>query len=98
MHIADHATSQGVWMVAWIQKQLETSQKEISQPRLRWICDSILYHMHSEIIKVKSDETTIFTDIPGKSINGGSIPANIVTTAQQPDIVLINRKEKKIAL
>ena len=54
--------------------------------------------MHSEIIKVKTDETTIFTDIPGKSMNGGTIPADIVTPAQRPDIVLINRKEKKIAL
>ena len=57
-----------------------------------------IYHMHSEIFKVKSDEVTIFTDIPGKSINGGTIPADIITTAQRPDIVLINRKEKKIVL
>ena len=70
----------------------------LEQGRLKWRHDSILYHMHSEIIKVKSDETTIFTDIPGKSINGGTIPADIVTTAQRPDIVLINRKEKKIVL
>ena len=40
----------------------------------------------------------MFTDIPGKSINGGTIPADIITTGQRPDIVLINRKEKKIAL
>ena len=54
--------------------------------------------MHYEITKVKPDHITIFTDIPGKDFNGGTIPADIITTGQRPDIVLISRKEKKIAL
>ena len=54
--------------------------------------------MHNEIAKVLPSEVTLFTDIPGKTINGGTIPADIVTTGQRPDIVLINRKDKKIAL
>ena len=70
----------------------------LNQGRLKWRHDSILFHMHNEIAKVLPSEMTLFTDIPGKTINGGTIPADIVTTGQRPDIVLINRKEKKIAL
>jgi hypothetical protein len=54
--------------------------------------------MIKEICKVKEDEVTIHTDIPGYSINGGTLPADIITTSQRPDIVLINRKDKRIAL
>ena len=70
----------------------------LNQGRLKWRHDSVLNHMTNEIIKVKSDDVTIYTDIPGRSINGGTIPADIITTGQRPDIVLINRSEKKIAL
>ena len=70
----------------------------LNQGRLKWRHDSVLNHMHNEITKVKPDDLTIFTDIPGKDFNGGTIPADIIPTGQRPDIVLINRKEKKIAL
>ena len=70
----------------------------LTQGRLKWRHDSVLNHMTQEINKVKPDQVTIYTDIPGKSINGGTIPADIITTGQRPDIVLFNRLEKKIAL
>ena len=41
---------------------------------------------------------TIHTVIPGYSINGATLPADIITIGQRPDIVIINRKDKKIAL
>ena len=70
----------------------------LDQGRLKWRHDSVLHHMTSEINKVKPEEVTIYTDIPGLTINGGTIPADIITTGQRPDIVIINRKKKKIAL
>ena len=70
----------------------------LSQGRLKWRHDSVLHHMTSEINKVKQTEVTIYTDIPGQTINAGTIPADIITTGQRPDIVLINREKKKIAL
>ena len=36
----------------------------------------------------------IYADIPGKSINGGTIPADIIATGQRPDIVHIYKKKK----
>ena len=37
-------------------------------------------------------------DIQGHKINRGTIPADIITTLQRPDIVIINRSKKKIVL
>ena len=70
----------------------------LKQGRLKWRYDSVLNYMTSEIFKLKQDQVTIHTNIPGKLINGGTIPADILTTGQRQDIVLINRSEKKIAL
>ena len=49
-------------------------------------------------MKGKPEEITVYTDIPGQSINGGTIPADILTTSERPDIVIIDRAEKKILL
>ena len=54
--------------------------------------------MKKEMDKGKPDNITIYRDIPGHTINGGTIPADILTTLQRPDIVIINRTEKKITL
>ena len=54
--------------------------------------------MVEEIRKGKWDEITMFADISGHQINGGSIPADIITTSQRPDIVILNRKTKYISL
>ena len=51
--------------------------------------------MHTEITEVKPDDLTIFTDIPGTDFNGGTIQADIITTGQRPDIVLINKIKKR---
>ena len=69
----------------------------LKQGRLKWHHDSVLAYMTNEIMKVKEYQVIIYADIRGKSINGGTIPADIITTDQRPDIVLINRSEKKIA-
>ena len=54
--------------------------------------------MVSEMIKGKENNITIYADLPGHQVNGGSIPADILTTAQRPDIVVIDRFKKHITL
>ena len=54
--------------------------------------------MTNHISKIKPDEVTVYTDLPELSINGGTIPADIVVTGQRPAIVMINRPTKKITL
>ena len=58
----------------------------------------MLNYMKKVMDKGKPDTLTIHTDIPGHSINGGTTPANILATLQRPDIVIINRSEKRIKL
>ena len=68
------------------------------QGRTKWRHDSILNYMAQEMAKGKPSEVNIYTDIPEYSCNGGTLPADIIQTLQRPDIVLLNRKEKKIIL
>ena len=68
------------------------------QGRTKWRHDSVLSYMFDEFSKNKEDNTTIYADLPDHQINCGTIPADILTTPQRPDLVIINRSEKKIAL
>ena len=54
--------------------------------------------MTEEMTKGKPEDITTYADLPKYSINGGTIPGDILTTLQRPDIVIINRPEKKITL
>ena len=40
----------------------------------------------------------LYADIPKYKINGGTIPADVLCTLERPDIVLLERKLKKIYL
>ena len=51
--------------------------------------DSILNYMSQHI--TPSDNTEVYFDLEGKKINGGTIPADILTTLSRPDLVIINR-------
>ena len=77
---------------------LNWCKTSLNQGRFTWRHDSVLFHMSQEIMKGKPEEITVYTDIPGQSINGGTIPADILTTSERPDIVIIDRAEKKILL
>ena len=70
----------------------------LDQGRFTWRHDSILSHLAIEMKKAKPDNITLYIDIPGHKINGGTIPADILTTLERPDIVIIIRSEKKIVL
>ena len=54
--------------------------------------------MVTELKKGKSDNITIYADFPGHQLDGGTIPPDIITTSQRPDIVLIDRYQKQITL
>ena len=54
--------------------------------------------------KVKSlatEATQVFADLPGHQTNGTTIPADILVSSgkgSKPDLVLLNRERKEIAL
>jgi hypothetical protein len=57
-----------------------------------------LAHFTTELKKHKSNHIEIYADLPSHNINGGTIPQDITQTALRPDLVLIERKAKKIHL
>jgi hypothetical protein len=73
----------------------------LKQGRFTWRHDSVLRHTLSTLKSLATEGTEIYADLEGHMINGSTIPADILVSSgvgSKPDIVVINRKEKKIAL
>ena len=51
-----------------------------------------------EMKKSSADDITIFADITDHKFNGSTIPPDIISTKSRPDLVIVNRKAKKIEL
>ena len=46
----------------------------------------------------KADTMLVYANLKGWKINGGTLPGDLVTTGQVPDIVLLDRKQNKFVL
>ena len=53
--------------------------------------DSVLSHLLTTIMSNKKEEVTVYADLAGWRINGGTIPPDLVLTEQKPDLVIIDR-------
>ena len=47
---------------------------------------------------MKPQNLSIYSDLPGQKINGGTIPSDIICTSSRPDIVILDRSRRKITL
>ena len=73
----------------------------LKQQRFTWRHNSVLLHLTKEVKKLAIQDIEVFSDLPGHSINGATIPPDIFVASgkgSRPDLVLVNRKEKKIAI
>ena len=73
----------------------------LKQKRFTWRHDSVLQHLTKEVKKLATEDTQVYSDLPGHMINCTTIPADILVTSgegSKPDLVLINRRERRIAL
>ena len=52
--------------------------------------------MVQELKKHNPHNLTIYTDIPGHKCNNGTIPPDITLTTSRPDLVIIDKKARKI--
>ena len=66
------------------------------QKRTTWRHDSVLNHMVQELKKHNPHNLTIYADIPGHKCNNGTIPPDITLTTSRPDLVIIDKKARKI--
>jgi hypothetical protein len=73
----------------------------LNQGRFTWRHDSVLHYFTTTIKSVTTNNTEVFADLQNFRINGGTIPSDILVSVgdgSKPDLVLVDRKSKKIAL
>ena len=73
----------------------------LKQGRYSWRHNSVLQPITTVVKNLATPSTEVFSDIEGHQINRGTIPADVLVTGGQgskPDLVIVNRPEKKIAL
>ena len=73
----------------------------LNQGRFSWRHDSVLLHITTVVKSLATSGTEVFSDLPSFQVNGTTIPADIMVSAgagSKPDIVIVNREQKTIAL
>ncbi len=84
-----------------LQHILNMCHTALNQGRFTWRHNSVLSMFLSrlqDVIQNSIQGIEIFADISGWTVGGGTIPPNILTTSQRPDLVLINAAQKRILL
>ena len=61
--------------------------------RFKFRHDSVLSHLLTTIVKHKKEEVTVYADLNGWRVNGGTLPPDMVLTEQIPDLVIIDKSE-----
>ena len=73
----------------------------LKQGRYTWRHDSVLLHTTKMMKSLATENTEVFSDLEGYRVNGTTIPADILVSVgkgSRPDLVLLDRKKKVIAL
>ena len=81
-----------------LQHILNWCPKALKEGRFTWRHNSVLYHFATTLKEKAPDNLEIFADLPNFWLNGGTIPPDILPTGLRPDLVIINRAERKITL
>ena len=58
--------------------------------RYEWRHNGVVAFLYKTLMDNKSDGVTIYADVEGAKINGGTIPSEMVVTIQRPDLVIID--------
>ena len=58
--------------------------------RYEWRHNGVLAYLYECLIKNKPEGITVYADIEGAKVNGGTIPPHIMVTTSRPDLVIIN--------
>ena len=73
----------------------------LNQGRFTWRHNSVLLQIASTVKSLATGETEVFSDLPSFQVNGTTIPADILVSTGEglkPDLVVLDRKRKIIAL
>ena len=82
-----------------LEHTLNWCKTALDQGRFTWRHNSILNHLAQALIEANNEGSwIIYADIPGMNMNGGTIPPDVLITAERPDLVLLDRSKKSIEL
>ena len=80
---------------------LNACSVSLKQGRFTWRHDSILVHLLKTLKNASGSNSSniqIFSDMPGFTTTGGTLPVHIVVSKLRPDIVIVNNKTKSVHL
>jgi hypothetical protein len=60
--------------------------------RYEWRHNGVVAFLYSTLMENRPEGMTVYADVEGCKVNGGTIPPEIMVTTSRPDIVIINRK------
>ena len=80
-----------------LEHTLNWCKTALDQGRFTWRHNSILSHLTKELTQANvGGDWTIYADIPGFTLNGGTIPPDVLVTSERPDLVFLDRSKKAI--
>ena len=77
---------------------LNWCKTSLDQGRFTWRHNSILSQFIKIIKEKQPDTLQIYADLQGHNFNGGTVPPNILPTAEKPDVVIVNQSLKEITI
>ena len=59
--------------------------------RYEWRHNGVVAYLYDTLMQPKPEGVTVYADMEGAKVNGGTIPPEIMVTTSRPDIVIINQ-------
>ena len=76
---------------------LSNCSTALDQGRYTWRHDSVLRTLFDSVRGQLRDGFVLFSDLIGRDAGGGNtIPRDIISTTQRPDLVVLNREQRKV--
>ncbi len=77
---------------------LNACKTALNQGRYTFRHNAVISYLVKYLKDNVNEETKVYADLQGYTTTGGTIPANIVVTAEKPDIVCVNSTTKSIVI
>ena len=59
--------------------------------RFEWRHNGVLSYLYNTLREAKPNGITVYADLDGARVGGGTVQPDIMVTTQRPDLVIVNR-------
>ena len=71
----------------------------LDEGRYTWRHDNILHYLYAILKDEDIEDIEVYADLPNKQApGGGTIPPDVVVTAERPDLVIVNKSTKEVQI